>query len=372
MPLIPKLIAALDAEEVQGKIFFTVIKPAVDQMVAGLAAHVGDLLADLKQDFERRLSHIEANMGIDALVESGLARASNASVDEKIEEAPSLEDAQESSSKKRRQRRKGCTQRYVRSRELFLAERMPNSANGTICTWPKTSVEQLVSVLPAPPGLESSGSDANVEQRLQQLENAFSFTSHVERHQFQSAVYFDALAEEPKYAANDATDIDYDKFKFTLADSDICSLGTTPGVSAEFEAPSEHHQLSLQPELLQQPIVHGTLRAGAPDFRPLEEDDRRAVAAVASTDNTTESKFYAVRQGRCPGVYDSWAAMVPHTRGFKRAEFCKFDTRSAAEAWLHEQKPAQVEATPSLTQSEREARIGAFLASIDFEALRDH
>ena len=152
MPLIPKLIAALDAEEVQGKIFFTVIKPAVDQMVAGLAAHVGDLLADLKQDFERRLSHIEANMGIDALVESGLARASNASVDEKIEEAPSLEDAQESSSKKRRQRRKGCTQRYVRSRELFLAERMPNSANGTICTWPKTSVEQLVSVLPAPPG----------------------------------------------------------------------------------------------------------------------------------------------------------------------------------------------------------------------------
>ena len=115
-----------------------------------------------------------------------------------------------------------------------------------------------------------------------------------------------------------------------------------------------------------------TLRAGAPDFRPLEEDDRRAVAAVASTDNTTESKFYAVRQGRCPGVYDSWAAMVPHTRGFKRAEFCKFDTRSAAEAWLHEQKPAQVEAPPSPTQSEREARIGAFLASIDFEALRDH
>jgi len=48
----------------------------------------------------------------------------------------------------------------------------------------------------------------------------------------------------------------------------------------------------------------------------------------------SKQKFYAVRRGRTPGVYATWAECQRQTTGFKGAEFKSFPTRAAAEAWL--------------------------------------
>ena len=46
------------------------------------------------------------------------------------------------------------------------------------------------------------------------------------------------------------------------------------------------------------------------------------------------SKLLALRRGRVPGIYNSWAELAPYVRGFERAEFRQFDDRAAAEKWL--------------------------------------
>lgn len=46
------------------------------------------------------------------------------------------------------------------------------------------------------------------------------------------------------------------------------------------------------------------------------------------------SKVYAVRVGRVPGVYTSWADCQSQTHGFKRAVFKSFPTREEGEAFL--------------------------------------
>lgn len=48
------------------------------------------------------------------------------------------------------------------------------------------------------------------------------------------------------------------------------------------------------------------------------------------------SKFYTVRKGRKPGVYDSWAECEAQVKGFKGAEFKSFASKSFAEhALIH-------------------------------------
>ena len=45
-------------------------------------------------------------------------------------------------------------------------------------------------------------------------------------------------------------------------------------------------------------------------------------------------KFYAVRAGRAPGVYDTWAQCQKQTSGFSGAVFKSFPTREEAESFL--------------------------------------
>ena len=44
--------------------------------------------------------------------------------------------------------------------------------------------------------------------------------------------------------------------------------------------------------------------------------------------------FYAVRVGRKPGVYTSWADAAPQVKRFPNAEYRKFGTKAEAEAWF--------------------------------------
>lgn len=48
----------------------------------------------------------------------------------------------------------------------------------------------------------------------------------------------------------------------------------------------------------------------------------------------TPQKYYAVRQGRHPGIYESWAACQKEVTGFKGAEFKSFPKRTDAEAYM--------------------------------------
>lgn len=47
-----------------------------------------------------------------------------------------------------------------------------------------------------------------------------------------------------------------------------------------------------------------------------------------------KQKVYAVRRGRRPGIYSSWADVQEQTTGFRGAEFKSFATKVAAQAWL--------------------------------------
>ncbi len=58
-----------------------------------------------------------------------------------------------------------------------------------------------------------------------------------------------------------------------------------------------------------------------------------------------KKKFYAVRRGRTPGVYATWAECQRQTTGFKGAEFKSFPSREAAESWLEGGAAAAAAAT---------------------------
>ncbi len=47
-----------------------------------------------------------------------------------------------------------------------------------------------------------------------------------------------------------------------------------------------------------------------------------------------KSKFYAVAEGRCPGIYTDWATTEKQVKGFAAAKFKSFPTKEEAEAWL--------------------------------------
>ena len=47
-----------------------------------------------------------------------------------------------------------------------------------------------------------------------------------------------------------------------------------------------------------------------------------------------EKKFYAVKQGRVPGIYDTWAQCQAQTTGFSGATFKSFKSRAEAEAFM--------------------------------------
>ena len=61
---------------------------------------------------------------------------------------------------------------------------------------------------------------------------------------------------------------------------------------------------------------------------------RAARGAAAARAAAGRKAWYAVRSGRAPGLYASWAAAEPQVRGFPRAEFRGFRRREDAEAYL--------------------------------------
>lgn len=57
-------------------------------------------------------------------------------------------------------------------------------------------------------------------------------------------------------------------------------------------------------------------------------------------------KFYAVKVGAAPGIYESWAECEPFIKGFSGAEYKSFSTREEAEYYLTGKAPS-VEQLPS-------------------------
>ena len=51
-----------------------------------------------------------------------------------------------------------------------------------------------------------------------------------------------------------------------------------------------------------------------------------------------QKKFYAVKQGRQPGIYSTWAECQKQTVGFKGAKFKGFVTRTEAEAYMNDEE----------------------------------
>ena len=53
------------------------------------------------------------------------------------------------------------------------------------------------------------------------------------------------------------------------------------------------------------------------------------------------TKYYAVRQGRKPGIYETWPACQDQVKGFKNAQFKSFKTREEAQAFLDQEGPKE-------------------------------
>ena len=51
-----------------------------------------------------------------------------------------------------------------------------------------------------------------------------------------------------------------------------------------------------------------------------------------------QKKFYAVKQGRQPGIYNTWAECQKQTVGFKGAKFKGFVTKAEADAYMNDEE----------------------------------
>ncbi|MBE7043867.1 MAG: reverse transcriptase-like protein [Ruminococcaceae bacterium] len=64
---------------------------------------------------------------------------------------------------------------------------------------------------------------------------------------------------------------------------------------------------------------------------------------------TSKKKFYAVRVGAVPGIYESWAECEPFIKGFPKAEYKSFPTKEEAEYYLTGKAPQTEELPPEGT-----------------------
>ena len=49
-------------------------------------------------------------------------------------------------------------------------------------------------------------------------------------------------------------------------------------------------------------------------------------------------KYYAVKNGRVPGIYNSWAECQKQIHGFKDASYKSFTSRTEAEEFISDKK----------------------------------
>ena len=80
--------------------------------------------------------------------------------------------------------------------------------------------------------------------------------------------------------------------------------------------------------------------------------------AETSTKKSGEPKFYAVQNGKRPGVYTDWPSAQEQIRGFKSPRHKKFATRQEAEAFVNAGKKSHgYQAMTNLTPDEQISRI---------------
>ena len=65
--------------------------------------------------------------------------------------------------------------------------------------------------------------------------------------------------------------------------------------------------------------------------------------------------IYAVKKGRRPGIYTTWDACKAEVNGYPNAIFCKFKTKSEADAYMSTTPPISVRnnktASPTIINS---------------------
>ncbi|KAF2397069.1 RNase H domain-containing protein [Trichodelitschia bisporula] len=98
-------------------------------------------------------------------------------------------------------------------------------------------------------------------------------------------------------------------------------------------APGIYH---TWPDCLAQ--VKGFKKAVFKSFTSLTEAEAYLASPTATTksskSSTSPQKFYAVRSGRVPGVYDDWATALAQITGWTKPKHKSFGTRAEAEAYI--------------------------------------
>jgi ribonuclease HI len=80
------------------------------------------------------------------------------------------------------------------------------------------------------------------------------------------------------------------------------------------------------------------------------------ITAQAANKNPAEQKFYAVQNGRKPGIYLDWPSAQEQIRGFPNPRHKKFNTRAEAEAFVLEGQPTRAASSPYDLSPEEEIR----------------
>ncbi|KFL42585.1 hypothetical protein CH76_11480 [Lysinibacillus sp. BF-4] len=84
------------------------------------------------------------------------------------------------------------------------------------------------------------------------------------------------------------------------------------------------------------------------------------------------AKFYAVRVGRTPGVYTTWAACTEQVKGFSGAVYKSFTTKQEAEAFIEGAKPQQEMTNASIEALVNELDDSTMIAFVDGSYAKEH
>ncbi|WP_390406728.1 ribonuclease H1 domain-containing protein [Lacticaseibacillus jixiensis] len=81
-----------------------------------------------------------------------------------------------------------------------------------------------------------------------------------------------------------------------------------------------------------------------------------------------KKNYYAVRKGKQPGIYPTWAQAQPQVSGFSGAQYAGFATKAEAEAFMQGQQPASAakaaHKTTGYTVVDSDAAINAHIARL--------
>lgn len=84
------------------------------------------------------------------------------------------------------------------------------------------------------------------------------------------------------------------------------------------------------------------------------------------------AKFYAVRVGRTPGVYTTWAACTEQVKGFSGAVYKSFTTKQEAEAFVAGAKTQEEMTNASIEALVNELDDSTMIAFVDGSYAKEH